>query len=535
MNSRNKVFVVGLDACDANLILNWSKEGKLPFLSKLINVSICCKLSSTLGLFSDSPWPTLNTSMSPAKHAFYNHLQIKRGTTLIERTTARHCRYLPFWSLLKTTGKKILTIDVPKTFPVKGLDGVQISAWGEHYPLLDQPMSEPADYINYISGKYGEYSHPDEITVPKSIKQEKSIYLMLMKNLEKKLIANKFLMDEIDWDLLFTVFSEGHYAGHQFYHLYDNEHWGYSNEHPEELKNSLENIYIKLDETLSKLFQKIDKNTSYFIITTHGLATNYSGNHLMPELLFRLGYQVRATQEKHTNLLGSILKKTEILRNRIPDSIKEYINSKIIPHNFHDQAFSDEFSTQTDWENTKAFFLPSDHFEGFISINLEGREPLGTVKKGGEFDNLCDEIVKDLKLLKNNRTGRPAVHKVIRTSSIYKGPNLYDLPDLVVQWADITAADEIYHPKFGTIFNKNYKLRKTKHTYEGLMIAGGKNINTDIALNKPSTMDIGPTILYLLGQPINSDFDGKIMLELIDEKYKNDNPIIKSEVTTRIN
>jgi len=38
-------------------------------------------------------------------------------------------------------------------------------------------------------------------------------------------------------------------------------------------------------------------------------------------------------------------------------------------------------------------------------------------------------------------------------------------------------------------------------------------------------MDIAPTILYLMGQPIPQDMDGKVLLDIIDDDFKANNPV----------
>jgi predicted AlkP superfamily phosphohydrolase/phosphomutase len=501
----------------------WSKEGRIPFLTSLINEGVWTRLDSTRGLFSDSPWPSFNAGVSPAKHAFYNHLQIKRGTTEIERIDAHHCRYLPFWSLLQDSGKKVAIFDVPKTFPVGGLDGVAVSAWGEHYPLLKQPASQTPDFVSDLIRRFGKYPHPREITQPWSAWQERRIYKTLSSNLEKKLRATEYLMNLQDWDLFMSVFSEVHYAGHQFYHHAKEEHWAHDPKAPNDLHEAMPRLYAQLDRAIANLFRQISDKTTFLIVSVHGFATNYSANHLMPEVLEKLGYLVPAARAKHTNGLGDLLQLTSFVRSLIPQSVRDLINTHIVPEAVHDTAYSNAFSTGVDWEKTKAFFLPSDHFQAYISLNLKGREPFGTIQLGAEFDKLCDEIRHELKQLVNPATGRPAVREVVRTSDVYQGPSLYDLPDLVVQWAEDAPINQLRHPRFGNVSQPGFPLRKTQHSSEGFMIAGGRHIAKNAILSGVSTLDIAPTILYLMGQMIPEEMDGRVLLELIDEEFKRNN------------
>ena len=133
---KTRIILIGLDSADPDLVQRWCREGRLPFLNSLMQSGVYARLQSTQGLVSDSPWPTFHTGVNPAKHGYYNYIKLIRGTTEFRKVDARSCRYLPFWSLLRGANKKVAVFDVPKTYPLEGLDGLQISAWGEHYPMM---------------------------------------------------------------------------------------------------------------------------------------------------------------------------------------------------------------------------------------------------------------------------------------------------------------------------------------------------------------------------------------------------------------
>ena len=529
LKDKDQIVVIGLDACDPDLFQRWSMEGKLPFLTSLMESGVWTRLISTRSLFSDSPWPSFNAGVSPAKHAFYNYLQIKRGTTEVKRVNAYHCRYLPFWSLLEDSGKKIVAFDVPKTFPIEGIDGIQISAWGEHYPLLKQPTSQPPTLVREIIDRFGKYPHTREIITPESFRQEQRIYKTLSSNLEKKLQATEYLMDRVDWDFFMSVLSEVHYAGHQFYHCFDKEHWAHNLNAPDDVHNAMRNLYAQLDSAVARLFRHMSDQTTFFIVSVHGIVTNYSANHLMPQVMEKLGYTVSTAHGRQTNSIGALLHRTRFLRKLIPQRFRDFINTYFMPEAIHDKALSTAFRSSIDWEKTKALFLESDHFQAFISLNLKGREPFGIVEPGSEFDELCDEVCYELKRLVNPETGKPAVHEVVQISEVYQGPNLYELPDLVVQWSENAPINKLYHPRFGVISREGFELRRAQHAPEGFMIAGGEHINKKAVLNGVTTMDIAPTILYLMGEVIPDEMDGRVLFELVHEDFKrNSKPIYGS-------
>ena len=516
---RDRIIVIGLDSADPDLFHMWAKAGRLPFMSSLMESGVSARLLSTRGLFGDSPWPTFNAGVSPAKHGFYHFLQLKRGTTELIRLNARDCRYPPFWWFLKDAGKQVAIFDVPKTYPLDGLDGVQVAAWGEHYPLLNQ-SSLPSALVEDLSARFGTYRHPKEIVNPKRMSQELRIYDTLMSDLEMKLEATQFLMAQQEWDLFISVFAEAHYAGHQFFHHTEPRHWAHDRKWATRLGDTIPNIYAALDSALASLLQGVLEKTTVFIVSVHGIKTNFTGNFLVPEILERLGYQVPAGHTEDEKSLWSVMDLSRGLREMLPRSIKEFINERIVPQSFHDQAHSHQFSSSIDWDRTKAFFLPSDHFQGYISINLKGREPRGIIHPGAEYEETCNQLCQQLQRLVNPETGKPAVKAAVHISKIYHGKNFHLLPDVVIQWAEDGPINRLYHPEFGVISGQYEELRKSEHSADGFMIAAGKHIKKAAAVTGTSTMDLAPTILYLMGQPVPNDLDGRVLLELIDEDFK---------------
>ena len=520
---KDRIVVIGLDSYDVDLVERWSKEGRVPFLTSLMESGVWTRLISTRSLFGDSPWPSFNAGVSPAKHAWYSHLQIKRGTTEIERVNKHHYRYLPFWWLLRNAGKKVGVFDVPKTHPIEGIGGMQVAAWGEHYPLLKQ-SSLPPDLAKELSARFGKYRHPTEIVSPKRISQELRIYDTIISNIERKTRATEFLMAQEDWDLFITVFSEAHYAGHQFFHHFEKSHWAYDRKRALKLGDTLPNTCSRLDSAIATLLKGANDKATIFIVSVHGIETNYSGNHLMPTVLEKLGFQVRPESGSDAQGMSGVWDLSRALRDLIPRTVRDYINENIVPESFHDRAYSREFSSSIDWKRTKAFFLPSDHFQGFISVNLKGREPWGVIQTGAEYDEVCSQLCYELKRLVNPKTGTPAVRDVVQISKIYKGENLYMLPDVVIQWAD-DYIKQLFHPKFGSVSNEGFELRKSQHSADGFMIAAGRRINKAAALTEATTMDLAPTILYLLGETVPNDMDGNALLDLIDEDFRKNNEV----------
>ncbi|HET9480831.1 MAG TPA: hypothetical protein VFP98_03675, partial [Candidatus Polarisedimenticolia bacterium] len=180
-----------------------------------------------------------------------------------------------------------------------------------------------------------------------------------------------------------------------------------------------------------------------------------------------------------------------------------------------DQAHASAFEGTKDWSRTRAFLLPSDHFQALLSLNLQGREPMGIVRPGADAEALMDRLRGDLLRLTNPASGRPAVAGVVRTTEVYNGPNLSELPDLIVRWAREAPIDSLEHPDIGTISAEGYPVRKSQHSPDGFLIAGGPGIAEGRRIDGARTIDVAPTVLHLLGQPVPGELDGRVLIEML--------------------
>lgn len=524
-DARHPVVVIGLDACDPDLVALWSREGRLPFLTSLMASGVWARLLSTGGLFSDSPWPSFAAGVSPAKHGFYNAQHIRRGTTDIVTTRASYGRYLPFWWLLRNSGKRAAVFDVPKTAPIEGVDGIQVASWGEHYGLYKE-SSLPLPLVKELNRKFGRYPHAGEIVTPKRASREARLYRTISAAVERKVRAARFLMDQDDWDLFVSVFAEPHYGGHQFLHRCDSTHWAHASRLPHDaLDDALPRIYTQLDSAVAEFFERVSKEATVFVVSVHGVQTNYSANHLVPAVLEGLGFQSRAVDPRGAAGQSGGRDLVRQMRGLIPEGLRDALNRHLLPQSIQDRLFSRMFSGRIDWKNSKAFFLPSGDFQGFISINLQGREPWGVIRPGTEYREVCEQIRYQMKRLINPATDRPAIHDVVVTSGVYDGERLHELADLVLLWAKDAPINELYHPELGTISAARGDLRKSQHTPEGFMIAAGAHIERGAVVTGASVLDLAPTILYLMGSPVPRDLDGRVLLEIIDADFKTHNEV----------
>ena len=102
----------------------------------------------------------------------------------------------------------------------------------------------------------------------------------------KKTQVVKWLMDREDWDLFLVVFGESHPAGHYFWHYHDPSYIAHSKEQPGQ--SALRDVYIALDKAIGDILQGVDDATTVFLVSGDGMGPNYSGSHILNDLLTRM-------------------------------------------------------------------------------------------------------------------------------------------------------------------------------------------------------------------------------------------------------
>src|SRR4030042_3444570 len=84
-------------------------------------------------------------------------------------------------------------------------------------------------------------------------------------------------------------------------------------------------------------------------------------------------------------------------------------------------------SRRIDWNRTKVYSIG---YFGNLFVNLKGREPLGIVERGSEYESLLEEVISKLYELKDPEDGKTVVERVYRKEELYRGEAFDVIPDL---------------------------------------------------------------------------------------------------------
>jgi predicted AlkP superfamily phosphohydrolase/phosphomutase len=493
MKQCSPVVFIGLDSADPALLLKWEKEGLLPTLSSLRRRSLRGEAILPSGLGTGAMWVSLYSGVSPARHGRYFGRQIEDDAYRVAPFRPNAVKQEPVWVAASRANKRVAVIDIPVAPLAENLNGIQIKDWGAHDPVSPRVQTCPPSLAEEVTARYGTDAVGSCDRPRKGAGAYKEFRDRLIERVEKK---GQLICDHLQtggWDLFMAGFGDSHCVAHQAWHLHDPGHPLHDPEFAKTFGDPVQDVYIALDRAVGRILECVSPATTFILFSGSGMGPNYTGNHLLDEALRRLE-GIPATQEHR-----AIQAVKQVYRRVLPDNVRSWLGP------LGDRV--DELSLAGDRARRMFYSLPHNDLSGAIRFNVVGREPNGRVKRGDEYDALCVALRRDLMELRNPDTGKPAVTDVLKTSDLYSGKYLDELPDLLVLWNRDQAITAIASEKTGEIRGVRMSKRTGDHVHTGAFFASGPGIDAGDLAQPVPVESFAPTIAALLGVAL-PDVDG---------------------------
>ncbi len=502
------LVIIGLDAGDPDFIQKWAEEGYLPAIASIMKRGLSGKTAGPDLISEHGAWVSLLSGISRSEHGYYYFRQLKPGTCDLETVTARDLDVLPFWGYLKGQNKKVAIIDAPDFDPMAGLPGIQLANWATHNnwdPHHFRTASEPPELLQKVRREFGARL----VTVENNqshFEEDVRLYRQLMEQTQIKGKLCRKLLESDFFDLIVTVFSASHAANHQFWKYREEIQTGKNSDH--ELTHAIRNVYQAIDDQIGLLLAGLPQDANIFIVSSVGMEDEFPTTGLVQAFFQQLGYQKPPLPNPKV-----FFSPRQVFRQLLPERWRVGL-SRYFPRETRERLLADQFRRGIDWSRTKAFAIPAS-YTSYIRVNLRGREPEGIVESGAEYDKLLEQIEADLKQLVDIETREPAVTGVYKTVQLFNCEPPWSLPDMFVEWKPGRFMKQVLHPRAVLTQEKPDFYRQSDHSTNGFIAAAGPSIQGCGALEDIELLDLAPTFLSLLGQPVPSRLSGSIMKEMI--------------------
>ncbi|NOY59404.1 MAG: nucleotide pyrophosphatase [Calditrichaeota bacterium] len=335
------------------------------------------------------------------------------------------------------------------------------------------PVSHPKNYATYLAKYQGVYAtlglaedtwalNERIIDEPAFLKQCYDIH-----DEREQMFFNS--LGKLDKGLLVCVFDTTDRIQHTFLRFLDPTHpavQGFNGEY----KHVIEDLYVRMDNLIGRVMEKIGEDAVLIVVSDHGFKQ------------FKRGINVNSW----------------LLQNGFL-TLKDGADGR------------GEWLADVDWSKTKAYGLGL----AGIYLNMKGRESQGIVSPGEEAKTVKKQIIEKLSGLADPQNGKTGITEVFDTAEVLKGPYTENAMDLIVgynidyraSWDSVTGKIE------KEVFSDNAKSWGADHCLDPRLVPGVFFCNRKVKEEKPSIVDVAPTVLDLFGVKIPDYLEGVSLLD----------------------
>lgn len=506
-----RTLFIGMDGCTFTILddLTVEKDGQpavMPFLGSILARGTRAKLRSTPNPLTPPAWVSLMTGRTPGNHGLLDFIRAEeRGEDVFFTLyDSRDNLAETIWSIASRQDRRVAVLNLPFTAPPpKDLNGFMVPGFIPWRHLRRNTV--PADFYDRLKQDLPGFD-PKELAW--DFEQEKQAVNDLTDEDRENWVRYhlprekqwfeiaKYLLKEEAPDLMAVMFDGVDKLQHQAWLYLDPalQHEGVSDYHKRMRKLCLD-YFRQLDGFIEELVTLAGPDVQVFMASDHGFTAT-----------------------------------TEVVRINAWLFEKGYLHWKEVldPDSEAAKRREESMFANLDWTRTTAYCrTPSSN-----GINIRvARNPGETGIRPEDYESFREQLIKDIKDLKDPVTGESIVAEIHLREEVFAGPAMMDAPDLLLVLRD-----------FGFVSIKN-KLPIVEpreepagtHHPDGIFIACGPGVRKGVQIERRHICDVGATLLYSQGLEVPGDFEGKVANDMFIKPWLNQNPIRIGEATRGVN
>jgi len=476
-----RAFVLGFDGVPWRLIEQWTEAGELPNFARMRNEGASGSLESTTPPTTPLAWPSIATGVWPDKHGIYGFQNLDSAYSH-EMYTSHDLQQSPLWEQLSPAHVG----NVPMTYPPQEIDGTMIT--GMMTPSSDREYTHPTSLRQEIDREIPDYEislnypeYADRLDAFEGAVDEMLSNRQNLMNLQLGQAGD-------DWQLFFFVFT----APDRFQHLI----WD---------MDRLLAHYKQLDTILGEVIEYTDDHEAdLYVVSDHGFG-EIEGLIYINHILEREGYLYRREDEGARGALASlgisreritgVLERVGISEERLVSTLPRSLLDSVAAQIPGEHALYD-----VDFDRTVAFV----HESGNCYINDTDRFDSGIVDPA-DIPKIKDQLIELFESV-TDENGK-------RLLTVADGEELFPTddasPNIVVNAIDgyesrTTMTDQVMGDP-GTY--------AASHRSTGIILCRGPTIDPGATLRGARVVDVAPTLLHGIGQPVPKNADGRVLFD----------------------
>ncbi|WP_420631966.1 alkaline phosphatase family protein [Candidatus Leptofilum sp.] len=514
-----KILMIALDGATLDLLNPWMAGGELPLLKRLFDEGAGGELLSTVPWATPTAFASLATGTNPGQHGIYDFGKLIGGDyTAFVPTNGRHIIGHSLWKLLSDAGLSSLVINMPMTYPAEAINGRLVA--GIPYPGSSPQLCHPQNLLRELADHGWDLARNASDDLGGSYADYFAGLIELVKTRGE---AGAWLLQQDQPDFTALHFLETDQAQHRF--------WQFMKGEPRHDPNgphtdAILRLYHVVEQAMAQILAAVDDDTILCVMSDHGFGPTrhqvWLNNWLhqngflalkpglgvrFKQMLYRLGLSPATIREAAPERLKlAILQFFERQKGRALASELEADNAvqkKGLLDRLTERLAIDFYDL--DWSQTCAFSTGTTAV-GYVWLNVAGRDPQGIVQIGEDYEQTRQQIAAALR-----QWG--AVGEVLFREEVWQGVQLTDAPDIIVRWA----ADTTDARYFQTRFSSHHLIKPVPNDYashrpDGMFVWHGSGVREGLQVDA-DLLDLTPTFLWLLDQPVPTYMDGRILTD----------------------
>ncbi|MEO8971577.1 MAG: alkaline phosphatase family protein [Ktedonobacteraceae bacterium] len=474
-----RVVVIGIDGLDADLLRVYGPS--LPNLRLLMLESPYLELQSCFPPDPAPSWASIYTGRNPAQHGILSMPTMQNNNAQVNSTPSCMPEGKTFWEKASQAGKRVCIVNPLFAYTASSQNCV-IHAF------------PPEDNKEDQSGKKRHLTRFSQ-----------SLHTIT----GQQTTTGLDLLRSEPWDVFFIQFHALDAVQHLFWRYSDPGDPAYpgKNEHSGRIRD----CYALFDSVIGRFRAELEDDCVLLVVSGYGLGRGYLHYLNLNEWLRTEGLLVtRLTRLFHIHYFNAQARQrsSALLTHHIThlahisDSLtnEQIIAQHYIARNIDAQATMAQVT-----------MMPHSPTFGGITLNEAAIQAGGAT---GNYEQVRNSIVQ--RLLHMRLQGRPVVHWAKVREEMYTGKYIDRYPDIVFELRNEYGVSPAVHVPLIT----NNPLHNTvsgTHRMQGVLLLGNLPAGMHIheTGNEPTVMDVAPTILAMLGEPVPEDTcDGQALVKL---------------------
>ncbi|TYL38945.1 phosphodiesterase [Natronococcus pandeyae] len=480
----HNVLLVGIDAGDFRTIDPLIEKGAMPTVESLLEEGYDATLESSIPPWTPTAWTSMTSGKNPGKHGVFD-FKTPDGERLVDTHDVRTSR---IWDYLTEAGSRSIVVNVPVTDPAPEIDGIVIPGFlGRE---VDRAEAHPDGILDELRDAIGEYSvYPDGSLEGEALCDE---YVRTMRTRRD---AIEYLCTTHEWDFAMVEFQVTDLVFHE---LPDDRH--------------IERVYRKLDEFIADVIGAVEADT-VLLASDHGMGTMGEWDVRVNTWLKRRGFLETSVdgreygwskpgaetgrREGIVAQLARELSRIGLTPQRIEAGLAAVgvatLAKRVLPDSVLEQAIV--AGEKIDEESSSAYFPSSSG----LGIYCD--------------DDVQETIIDGLSAMTIPGETEPVFERVLPAAEVFDGPYASNGPDVVVvpngfeYFVSATVSSSVFD-------RARYRFN---HKPEGMLIASGPTVEETTERRSNAIYDVAPTVLGLMGIPLDTGFDGERIAEIAPE------------------